>query len=90
MSTDIQHLRGEYSDGAVIGREGLVQLGHFSANAGQLLHQIDPNTHIGKVQRCLHPCNSSSDDKYVLAHYDFPPIIMPRLSGIELKDQKYP
>jgi hypothetical protein len=73
MSTDIQHLRGEYSNGAVVGREGLVQLGHLSTNAGQLLHQMDPDTHIGKVQSRLHPRNSSSDNKDFLTHCGFPP-----------------
>jgi len=38
MSTDIRHLRSEYSDGAVHGGEGLIQLGHNPADCRPFLH----------------------------------------------------
>jgi hypothetical protein len=68
MSTDIQHLGREYSDGTVIGWECLVQLGHLAADAWQFLHQVDLDPHIGKIQGRLHTSNASPDNEYVFAH----------------------
>jgi len=45
MPTGIQQLRRQNSDGAVIGRKGLVQLGHLATDARKLLHQVDLDTH---------------------------------------------
>jgi len=68
MSTDIRHLGREYSDSAVIGGKGLIQLGHLTADAGQGLHQVDLNAHIGQVQRGLHARNAPSDNQNVFYH----------------------
>ena len=62
MSTDIQHLGRQDSDGTVVGGKGLVQLRHFPADAGQFFHQVDPNAHFGKVQRCLDAGDAAADD----------------------------
>jgi hypothetical protein len=61
MSTDIQQLRRENSYGAVIGGKGLVQLGHFAADAGVLFHQVDLDSHLTEIQSSLHACYSTAD-----------------------------
>ena len=68
MSTDIQHLGRENSDGTIVGGKRFIQLSHLAADAGQLLHHVDLNAHIGKVQECLDSGNSSSNNKYVFDH----------------------
>src|SRR5512139_870024 len=68
MSTDIHQLRSQNSEGAVIGRKSFVQLGHLSANAGQALHQMDFDPHLGEVQRRLDTRDASSNDKNFPIH----------------------
>jgi hypothetical protein len=68
MSTDIHQLRGQDSEGAVVGGKSLVQLGHLSPNARQLFHQMHLKSHFGKVQGGLDSRNASSDDKNIPIH----------------------
>jgi hypothetical protein len=63
MPTDIQQLRRQNSYRAVIGGKGLVQLGHFAADAGILFHQMDPDAHLTQVQSGLHA-------RYPAAYYE--------------------
>ena len=49
MSTDIQHLRREYSDGTIVCGECLVQMGHLAANAWQAFNQVYLDAHIREV-----------------------------------------
>jgi hypothetical protein len=76
MPTDIHQLGRENSEGAVICGKGLVQLRHFSADAGQPLNKMNLETHFGQVQRGLHACNASANDKDILIHkYDLLPVL---------------
>jgi hypothetical protein len=68
MSTDIHQLGREDSQRAVIGGKGLVQLGHFAADAGQTFHHERFEPHFRKIQRGLNSRNAASDDKDVSTH----------------------
>jgi hypothetical protein len=72
MSTDIQHLGRQDSDGAVVGGKSLVQLGHLTADTGELFHQVDLYPHIGKVQRRLDAGNAATDYEYIFSHHQIP------------------
>ena len=74
MSTDIQHLGREDSDGAIIRGKGLVQLGHLPPDAGKPLHQFHMESHFGEIQRGLNSRYAASDDKYFSAH-NFSPVL---------------
>jgi hypothetical protein len=50
MSTDIQHLWREYSDGTVIGGERFIKLGHFASDTWQTFYQMYLEAHLGKIQ----------------------------------------
>ncbi len=56
----------------VVGGKRLVQLGHLAADAGQFLHQVDFDSHIGQVQGCLDSGNAAADNQYVFAHNPCP------------------
>jgi hypothetical protein len=88
MPTDIHQLGRKNSESAVVCGKGLVQLGHFSADAGQPLDKMNLETHFGQVQRGLHACNTSANDKDIPIHrYDLLPvpgsvvIVLQKLSG---------
>jgi hypothetical protein len=66
MPTDIQQLRRENSYRAVIGRKGLVQLGHLSANAGIFLDKVHLNAHIPEIESGLHSRYSTAYDENFL------------------------
>jgi hypothetical protein len=72
MSTDIQHLGREDSDGAIIRGKGLVQLGHLPPDAGKPLNQFHKKSHFGEIQRGLNSRYAASDDKYFFAHNPAP------------------
>jgi hypothetical protein len=52
---------GNHAGGAVIGRKGLVQLGHDPADADVLIHQEDFEASIGQIQGGLHPGYAGPD-----------------------------
>jgi hypothetical protein len=68
MSTDIQHLGREDSDGAVIRGKCLVNLGHLPTDAGKPLYQLHFKSHFGEIQSGLNSRDAASDDKYVFSH----------------------
>jgi hypothetical protein len=72
MSTDIQHLWREDSDGAIIRGKGLIQLGHLPADAGKPLNQFHLESHFSEIQRGLNSRYAASDDKYFFAHNPAP------------------
>jgi hypothetical protein len=68
MPTDIQQLRREDSDGTVIGRERLVELGHSSANARKFFYHMHLDSHFRQVQGGLNAGDPSADNQYVFTH----------------------
>jgi len=62
MPADLDQLGCEYSHGAVIGREGLVELGHVAADRRRLLNQIDLEACIGKIEGGLNTADASADN----------------------------
>jgi hypothetical protein len=68
MSTDIQHLGREDSDGAVIRGKGFVQLGHLAPDTGKPFYQLHLESHFGKIQRGLDSRDAASYHEYLFAH----------------------
>jgi hypothetical protein len=75
MPTDIQQLRRENSDSAIIGGERLVELGHSTANAREPFHHMHLDSHFRQVQGGLNSGDSAADNQYVFIHDS------PRLAG---------
>jgi hypothetical protein len=65
MPADLDQFGGQDSHRAVIGGEGLVQLGHVPPDAGGLFHQINLETGDGQVQRSLDPADPSTNDHHI-------------------------
>jgi hypothetical protein len=59
VPADLDQLGGNYSHGAIIGGEGLVDLGHFAADGRAFFHQMDVVTGVGQVQGGLYPGNAA-------------------------------
>jgi hypothetical protein len=62
MSTDIQQFGRENSDGAIVSRESLIQLGHFPPYTGEPLHHVDLDAHSSQIQSSLNTSNSAAND----------------------------
>jgi len=62
MPADLDQFGCEYSDGAVIGRKGLVKLGHMAANGRRLVDQVNLKTRTGKIERGLNTADPSTDN----------------------------
>ena len=63
MPTGLDELRREDSYGAVVCGEGLVELGHPPADAGQALHHVHLDSHIREVERGLDTGNPTAYDR---------------------------
>ena len=58
----LNKLGGQDAHGAVIGREGLVQLGHLAADSGALFYQVDLEARVRQVQGGLYSAHPSPDN----------------------------
>ena len=65
MPADLDQLGCEYSHGAVIGRKGLVELGHMAADARPFFYQVDLKTGGGQIKRGLNTADPRTDNHYV-------------------------
>ena len=65
MPADLDQFGREYSDGAVIGRKGLVKLGHMAANGRCLVDQVNLKTRSGKIKRGLNTADPSTDNHHI-------------------------
>jgi len=65
MPADLDQFGREYSDGALIGGEGLIQLGHLAANGGAFVNQINFKARIAKVERGLNTADSPTDNHHI-------------------------
>ncbi len=63
MTARIDQLGRHDAHGAVIGREGLVELGHGPANADVLLQKVDLEAGFSEVERGLDASDSSTHDQ---------------------------
>jgi hypothetical protein len=68
MSTDIHELGRQNSEGAIVCWKCFIELSHFPADGGKPFHQVDLKSHFGQVQRGLHACNASANDKDIPIH----------------------
>ncbi len=58
-------LGGLDAHGAVIGGEGLVQLGHLAAERRRFVDQIDPETRIGQIKSGLNAADPTADNQNI-------------------------
>jgi hypothetical protein len=65
MPADLDQFRCEYSNRAVVSREGLIELGHMAADAGSLLHKIDLETCTREIERGLDAADPAADNHHV-------------------------
>ena len=63
MSTDIHHLRTEYSYRAIHGWIGLVKRRHDPSDGRLLLDQVNLMASVGQIQRCLDTGNAAANDQ---------------------------
>jgi len=62
--TGLYQLWRQDSERTVIGRESLVQLGHYPADRSRFFHQVDVIPQFGQIQGRLHTGYPPSDDHY--------------------------
>jgi hypothetical protein len=65
MPADLDQFGRKYSDGAVIGRKGLVKLRHMAANGGRFVNQIHLKSRSGKIKRGLNTADPSTDHHHI-------------------------
>ena len=65
MPADLDQFGREYSDGAVIGGKGLVQLGHMAANRRRFVNQVHLKSRSSKVKRGLNTADPSADHHHI-------------------------
>jgi len=65
MTADLDHFGCKYSSGTIIGREGLVELGHVPAYARGLLHQAYLKAGISQIEGSLDAADPSANDHYI-------------------------
>ena len=65
MPADLDQLGCEYSHGAVIGRKGLVELGHMSPDARRFLDQVNFETGSGEIKRGLNTTDPRTDNENI-------------------------
>ena len=65
MPADLDQFGCKYSDGAVIGRKGLVELGHVAADGRCPVDQVDLEPGRGEIKRGLNPADSTPHNQYV-------------------------
>ena len=61
MPADLDQFGVEYSHGAVIGRKGLVQLGHMAPDARRFFNQVNFKTGSRQIKRGLNTADPSAD-----------------------------
>ena len=64
MAPDFHQFRGKDAGRTVIGGKGFIQLGHHTANADPVFHEVDFHPGIGKVQRRLNTGDTRTDNHY--------------------------
>jgi hypothetical protein len=68
VARNLHQLGREDAHGAVVGREGLVQTGHHSTDAGLALHQVHRYSRVRQVEGGLDPSYASPDDHHSALH----------------------
>jgi hypothetical protein len=62
VPADLDQFGGQNSHGAVIGRKGLVQLGHDPSNTGRLFNHVNEKSRIGQVKGRLYAADAPADN----------------------------
>jgi len=65
MPADLDQFGREDSHGTVVGRKGLVQLGHMAPDARRFVDQVDLEPGRGEIKRGLNPADSTPHNQYV-------------------------
>jgi hypothetical protein len=82
MPADLDQFRRDNSHGAIVGREGFVQLRHHPAYGRALFQKVDIVTGIGQIQGGLHACDSAPHDQNGPVHpvrHKWSPVLRKRL-----------
>jgi hypothetical protein len=61
MPADLDQFGGDNSHGAVIGREGLVELGHDPSDGGGTLHEVNVISGVCEIEGRLHASDAAPD-----------------------------
>ncbi len=69
---DLHEFRREDAHGAIVGGEGLVELGHAAADARPAFDQKDLGPGLGQVERGLDTRDPAADDEGSLVHGQAP------------------
>jgi hypothetical protein len=64
-------LGGKYAHGAIAGREYSVKLGHFPADGRRRIQQIDFETSVRQVQRCLNAADARTANQHRSGFFNF-------------------
>jgi hypothetical protein len=64
VPSDLHQFRRDDAHRTVVGRKGLVQLGHLAADRRRAFHQIDLEAGIGEIEGRLHAADATADDHY--------------------------
>jgi hypothetical protein len=62
LPADLDQFGGEYSHGAVVGRIGLVELGHVAADGRRVLNQVDLETRFSQIKGGLDTADAATDN----------------------------
>jgi len=63
VAAGLDQLRADGAHGAVIGGEGLVELGHVPADGGPRLDEVHAEALVGQVEAGLHSGDAAADDE---------------------------
>ncbi len=64
MAANLHQLWRDDAHRTVVGREGLVQLGHLAADGRRSFHQVDLEAGVGKVKGRLHAADAAADNHH--------------------------
>ena len=62
MPADLDQFGCQYSHGAVIGRKGLVQLGHMTTDTRRFFNKVNLEARIGKIKSGLNTADPATDN----------------------------
>ncbi len=65
MPADLDQFGREYSDGAVIGGKGFIELGHMATNSRRFVDQVNLKPRGGKVERGLNTTDPSANHHHI-------------------------
>jgi hypothetical protein len=84
MAAGVNQFGADITHGTIIGWKSLIKLGHVTANGRFLFNEIDPETLIGQIKRCLYTGNSAAYNQDAPAWVGQFAIILARLIHVRI------